>query len=128
MSPDTQQNILYTVYFLLLHNWQPILYFGGLILSFLAGFVRPTRGKILLIGGFALLLFTFEYTKHIQDALVEQTKNSLITERQSARIERAIHLALNRAIPIGFPILGWIAVIGGSISELTPHKKRYNGD
>lgn len=112
MSPDTQQNILYTTYFLLLHNWQPLLYFGGLLLSFFMGFLHPTRGKILLIGGFALLLFTFEYTKHIQDALVEQTRNSLITERQSARIERAIHLALNRAIPIGFPILGWMAVVG----------------
>ncbi len=126
MSPDTQQNILYTIYFLLLHNWQPILYFGGLCWYFFRGFMRPTRGKILLLGGFALLLFSFEYTKHIQDSLLEQTRNSLITERQSARVERVIHLALNRAIPWGAPLVGWALVGVGGVMELTGRKKDYN--
>lgn len=125
MSPDTQQNALYTLYFLILHNWQPVLYLGGLMWYFLKAYLSPTRGKILLIGGFALLLFSFEYSKHIQDSLVEQTRNSLITERQSVRVERVIHLTLNRAIPIGGPILGWIVVVSGMIMEWHPFKKKY---
>ncbi|MEI7652655.1 MAG: hypothetical protein WCJ70_00045 [bacterium] len=125
MSPDTQQNFLYTIYFLLLHNWQPMLYFGGLCWYFFRAFMHPTRGKILLLGGFALLLFSFEYSKHIEDSLVEQTRNSLITERQSARVERVIHLVLSRAIPIGGPIIGWVIVASGTVMEWRPAKKRY---
>ena len=87
--------------------------------------MHPTRGKILLLGGFALLLFSFEYSKHIEDSLVEQTRNSLITERQSARVERVIHLVLSRAIPIGGPIIGWVIVASGTVMEWRPAKKRY---
>ncbi|MEI6326593.1 MAG: hypothetical protein WCO78_00555 [Candidatus Roizmanbacteria bacterium] len=126
MAPDTQQNIFYTVYFLLLHNWQPMFYFCGLLSSFAWSYMKPSRGKILLLLGFALLLFSFEYSKHIEDPLVEQTRNSLITERQNQKVERVIHLALSRAIPVGLPILGWIVIGSGTWMELTRHKKRYN--
>lgn len=126
MAPDTQQNIFYTVYFLILHNWQPMFYFSGLIVSFGWSYWKPSRGKILFLLGFALLLFAFEYSKHIEDPLVEQTRNSLITERQNYKVERVIHLALSRAIPIGLPILGWSIIGVGSWHELTSRRKRYN--
>lgn len=114
MAPDTQQNILYTVYFLLIHNYQPVLYSLGILLSLGLALYKPTRAGIIMMWGFIILLFAFEYSKHILEPLKEQTTNSLITVRQSFRIERIIHIILARLIPLGLPLLGWLMVVAGS--------------
>lgn len=97
MSPDTQQNISVMAKLLVGHNFFAILFLGSTILSTLYALWKPTRGAILLIIGFALLLFAFEYEKHIADALIEQTKGSLITERQSYRLEWIVEKILGKA-------------------------------
>lgn len=118
MAPDTQQNLLYTVYFIILHNWEAIFYASGIILTTLWMFYKPTRAKILIMWGFIMLLFVFEYNKHILEPLREQTINSLITERQSWRIADTINRVTMRIIPRGVPILGWILIILGSYLQL----------
>lgn len=106
MAPDTQQNIVYALILLVLHNFTAIILANGLILSGILGLIKPTRVRLLFMIGFAVLLLAFEYGKHIQEPLLEQTKQSLITERYSARIENAITLSINRVAPVGLQIIG----------------------
>lgn len=76
--------------------------------------------------GFALLLLSFEYMKHIQDPLLEQTKQSLITERYSSRVERVITVSVRRGAPIALTAGGITALFLGSVMELYTLKKREN--
>ncbi|MDA1316653.1 MAG: hypothetical protein O3B87_01360 [bacterium] len=110
IAPDTQQNILYTLYFILIHNFEAMLYVVGIFSMTLWALYRPTRGKIIIMWGFVILLFSFEYSKHILEPLKEQTIQSLITERESIRIEYYITKILTRVVPFGLPILGWMLI------------------
>ncbi|HRN71150.1 MAG TPA: hypothetical protein PLS49_08280 [Candidatus Woesebacteria bacterium] len=119
IAPDTQQNLLYTIYFMILHNYEAMFYLAGSVVMALWMLYRPSRAKFLIFLGFAILLFAFQYTKHIVDPLLEQTTNSLITERESWRIERYLTLLLGRVVPLFLPIVGWALIIaGGTIRYL----------
>lgn len=124
MAPDTAQNVVYTIYFMLLHNFWALLYFAGILIGIGLSFWKPSRSFILIMLGFMTLLFAFEYTKHILEPLKEQTTNSLVTVRESPRIERVVHLVTARFIPIGLPILGWMMVISGSVVSFLKFKKQ----
>ena len=124
ISPDTQQNILYALYFLILHNYIAIGFTSGLAITTIMGLLHPSRGRILLMIGFALLLLSFEYSKHIQDPLLEQTKQSLITERYSSRLERVITLSVSKGAPFALTVGGITAVICGLGLEIYPLFKR----
>lgn len=119
MSPDTQQNILYTTYFILLHNFEAVLYSCGTIFSSIWILIKPTRAKFLIMWGFIFLLFAFEYKKHIVEGLTDQTINSLVTVRQSYRIERYVTVTLNKLVPFGLPLAGWTLIIAGIILPFT---------
>lgn len=123
VSPDTQQNIIYTIYFILLHNFPALLYSTGIVLAIAAGLYKPTRPAILYIVGFSLLLIGFEYQKHIVDPLIEQTKGSLITERQSYRIAWLIEKILGKGLPVLFNLGGWVIVIGTTFFTLRGLKR-----
>ncbi|OGK35550.1 hypothetical protein A3F59_05020 [Candidatus Roizmanbacteria bacterium RIFCSPHIGHO2_12_FULL_38_13] len=123
MSPDTQQNIFYTVYFILLHNFEAVLYSCGIIFTTLWMLYKPSRAKILILWGFIFLLFSFEYKKHIVEGLTEQTINSLITERQSYRIERYVNVTLNKLVPLALPLGGWILIVGGTVLKIYEHQR-----
>jgi len=118
MSPDTQQNILYALFFLVLHNFVAIAYASGLAIATIIALLKPSRGRILLMVGFSLLLLSFEYSKHIQDPLLEQTKQSLITERYSSRLERVITVAIERGAPYTLTVGGVTGICIGGFLEL----------
>jgi hypothetical protein len=63
--------------------------------------------------GFALLLFAFEYEKHIADALILQTKGSLITERQSLRIDWLVDKILGKAATPLLYLSGFASLAAG---------------
>lgn len=113
IAPDTRQNILYTIYFIIIHNYEAIFYALGIILVTLWALYKPSRGKILMMWGCIILLFAFEYEKHILEPLRQQTLGSLVTERQSLRIEYVVNKFFTKAVPLGLPILGWMLVVGG---------------
>lgn len=113
MAPDTKQNLFYTIYFLLLHNAEAIFYLSAVILFTLLALYKPTRGKVITMWGFLILLFAFEYNKHILEPLTLQFINSLITERPSFKIEYTINLILVKLVPTGLPIIGWCLVVLG---------------
>lgn len=113
IAPDTQQNIIYTVFFILTHNFEAILYSLGIVVMMLWMLYKPSRAKFLVFLGFIVLLFAFEYKKHIVEGLVEQTRNSLITERQSWRLERYLSIILEKLVPLVLPLFGWFLIITG---------------
>ncbi len=130
MAPDTQQNIIIAIQLLISHNAVALLYATGLIGATGYALYKPTRSGVLLMIGFALLLLGFEYQKHIKDALLEQTTNSLITERASYRLERVITIAIVKLAPLVASVLGWGSVIIGSINLIlhSKQKKTYTTD
>lgn len=117
IAPDTQQNIVYTAFFLLSHNFEAILYSVGIAVMTIWMIYKPSRSKFLIFLGFVLLLFAFQYKKHIVEGLVEQTRTSLITERQSWRIERYMTLVLEKLVPFALPVFGWLLIIGGVLMK-----------
>lgn len=110
ITPDLKQNIFYMMKFLIQHNFLALIYaigiFGGIILSIL----KPSRKTIVLMLGFIVLLFSFEYNKHIVDSLREQTINSLITVQEHNTVRRIINILTLKLIPLGTPLLGWAMV------------------
>jgi len=110
ISPDLKQNIFYTVYFIFIHNFLAIFYFCGIIASIITLLIKPARWKVLLLIGFILLLFGFEYNKHIVGPLKDQTLNSLITVRQHFKVYRIVNFFLGKALPIILPLSGWSLV------------------
>ena len=123
MSPDTQQNVLYTIYFIFLHNFEAILYSFGIFVMSIWMFYKPSRAKFLILWGFIILLFAFEYKKHIAEGLTQQTMNSLITERRSYRIERYTEVILSKLVPFVLPILGWSLILGGITTRILKVEK-----
>ena len=123
MSPDLKQNIFYTVFFIFLHNFSAIFYFTGIVISSILLLIKPTRWKTLLLFGFIILLFAFEYKKHIVEPLKQQTLNSLITVRQHYKTERVVNIVLVKALPLLLPLSGWSLVIFGFLLMLRKGKK-----
>ncbi len=126
IAPDTQQNIVYTVFFILTHNFEAILYSIGIISMSVWMLYKPSRSKFLVFWGFVILLFAFEYKKHIVDGLVEQTRTSLITERESWRIERYLTIILEKLVPLALPLLGWLLIIGGVLMKYLKWEDKIN--
>lgn len=117
-NPELQQNLFYTVYFLLAHNALAILYFLCLVASTAWSLYKPSRKATLLMIGFASLLFAFEYSKHIADALKEQTVNSLITETPRYRLAHLISVTISKLIPILLNLTGVISLLAAGFIHL----------
>ena len=126
ITPDLKQNVFYMVYFVILHNWQAIAYILGLVLSAVAAVARPRRSFVLLLIGFFCLLFGFEYSKHIQEGLKEQTVQSLITIQEHSKVRRIVTTSIDKLIPLGLSIFGWLSVILGGymlLQEVSLYRK-----
>jgi hypothetical protein len=119
VTPDLQQNIFVTVYLLFSHNYIALAYLIGLLIGIILSLYRPSRYATFILLSFAILLFSFEYDKHIIDALREQTLKSLITVTPHFRVQRIVNLALTEILPILLYISGWsllfVSVIWGGL-------------
>ena len=113
MPADLKQNIFYTVLFIFLHNFVAVFFLLGVIFSALLLIIRPSRCSTLLVFGFMILLFAFEYNKHIVEPLKEQTLNSLITIQEHNKVRRVVNIVLVKGLPRGLPLLGWTLVAAG---------------
>jgi hypothetical protein len=109
---DLQQNIAVTLELTFTHNFWAILFFVGLCLSVIWSLYRPSRAATLAFVGFSLLLFAFEYTKHILEPLTVQTTNSLITMQEHNRVKRILDLSLVKLLPPGLNIMGILSLCG----------------
>ncbi len=107
ITPDLKQNIFYTVYFTVSHNFAAFIYLAGIIVSLIFALIKPTRKSIFFLLGFIILLFSFEYNKHILEGLREQTLNALITIQEHNKVRRIINVITLKALPVLLPITGW---------------------
>lgn len=114
ITPDLKQNIILTVYLTIADNFTAVIYSVGICISAFLAIRKPSRYAVFLLLGFILLLFGFEYKKHILDGLKEQTINALITVQEHYTVRRLINIALVKAAPILFPLMGWGFVILGA--------------
>lgn len=110
VTPDLQQNIIVTLYLLFSHNYEAIAYFMGLIISIGLALYRPSRFTTFAFLGFAILLFSFEYDKHIIVGLREQTVSSLITVTPHFKLQRILNLLISDLFPVLFYITGWFFI------------------
>ena len=107
ITPDLQQNIVVTVYLLFSHNYIAIAYFTGIVLGIILSLWKPSRFATLVLIGFSILLFSFEYDKHIIAGLREQTLKSLITQAPHYRVQRLVNLFISDLLPVLFYVTGW---------------------
>lgn len=124
ITPDLKQNIFYTVYFTVTHNALAIFYLGGIIVAAAMAFLKPSRKWVLMLLGFIILLFGFEYNKHIVEGLREQTINALITVQEHNKVRRLINIFTLKLLPLGLPVLGWILVLAAASLRFLPKKEK----
>ena len=94
VTPDLRQNIVVTLYLLFSHNYIAIAYFTGMVIGIILSIWKPSRFATFILLGFAILLISFEYDKHIIEGLREQTMNSLITITPHFKVQRFVSLFL----------------------------------
>jgi ABC-type dipeptide/oligopeptide/nickel transport system permease component len=125
VNADLWQNIISTIYLLFAHNYIAFAYFTGVVIGIGLAFYRPSRFSTLVLLGFAILLFSFEYDKHIIEPLRQQTLNSLITGTPHYKVQRIINLLISDILPILFYICGWVLIFTALIrSALKEEKKK----
>lgn len=104
---DIKQNFIITIYLLFTHNYIAFAYFGGLLISFFLSLIKPSRFSVLMLVGFLILLFSFEYDKHLIVPFREQTLKSLIAQTPHYRLQKLINLTISEILPMFFYTLGW---------------------
>ncbi|MCL4339220.1 hypothetical protein M1271_06040 [Patescibacteria group bacterium] len=124
MSPDLQQNVLVTIYLLFSHNYIVFAYFIGLLIGIGLALYRPSRFATLILLGFAILMFSFEYDKHIIDAFRQQTMNSLITLQPHYKLQHLINLVISELLPVFFYVLGWLLLYAAIIYSALKNKEK----
>lgn len=127
MAPDLKQNFAVTLYLLFSHNYIAFVYLIGVMLSAFLSLTKPSRFTTLMLLGFLVLLFSFEYDKHIIEGFRQQTLNSLITVTPHFRLQRIINIMITEIFPILFYVTGWIlifiGIVYGAIKLEKGHKK-----
>jgi len=110
LNGDLGQNIVHTAYALFAHNYIVFAYFFGFLISVGISIKKPTRFSVLMMLGFALLTFSFEYDKHIIEGFRNQTLQSLISEKPHYRLQRWIEIIIGEVLPIFFYLAGWVLI------------------
>ena len=123
MAADLQQNIFVTLYLLFSHNYEAFAYLVGILIGIVLAFYRPSRFALFILLGFAILLFSYEYDKHIIVGLREQTLKSLITTTPHFKVARIVNLLLSDIMPIFFYVVGWGMVFTAIVSAALKIKK-----
>lgn len=124
INPDLQQNIFYTVFFTVTHNAFALFYFTGIVFAIGLSLFKPSRKSVLLLIGFSLLLFGFEYNKHIVEGLREQTLNALITVQEHNFVRRVVNVFTLKLFPLFFPLLGWGLVLFSALMYYRTKKNK----
>lgn len=107
ITPDLSQNISTTIYLLFAHNYIAFAYFAGMIMAIGLAIWKPSRFSIFVLLGFTILLFSFEYDKHIIEPLRNQTINSLITIKPHFKVSKVIDALISEILPVLFYTIGW---------------------
>jgi len=115
MTAANQQGLFYLLYWTWLHNYQVIALVFGCFLAITLMLLKPKRIYLLFFLGFLLLIFQFEYLKHFQEHLEEQTLQTVVLEPSQSKARKAIDLFFKRLIPFGLYLGGWGLIFLGMI-------------
>ena len=107
-SPELADNLLTTIYSTFDHNKIVIAYVCAALLGGFLVFKKPTRYHVLLLFGFAILAFTYEYEKHIIAPLRDQTLQAVAPDPNvHVRTQKYLDIFLSVLFPIGLYVTGW---------------------
>lgn len=116
MSAELIQNLIHTAYSTFDHNQSVLAYFVGVVICTVLAIWKPNRFSILMLIGFALLGFGFEYDKHFVGPLTRQTLAAIVQNPDTHyRASKAINIFLGEVLPIVFYLLGWGAIFSASL-------------
>ena len=115
MTQANQQGMFQLIYWTWLHNYEVIALAFGALLAIGLMMKNPKRIYLLFFLGFLLLIFQFEYTKHIVQSLEEQTLQTVIVSDTQTKARRLIDFTLNRLVPFGTYLGGWGLIFMGMI-------------
>lgn len=110
-QPSFLANLIRTVYELISHNYVVIAYFSAFLISLFFAIKKPTRTNTLLVIGFALLVFNFEYEKHISEPLRAQTELSLTRGGSFKKLRSLTKILFEFLVPIGTYFAGWTLIL-----------------
>lgn len=124
ITTDLSVNINNTIYLTVIHNYVLFIYVFGFLISIFWSIKKPSRSHTLMMLGFILLIFHFEYTKHIIDSLKEQTVNSIITANPHYTAKKWLNIFIEDLVPIFLFVSGWFLLF---LSYLTkqPNSKSF---
>lgn len=117
-SSDLIQSLINTSYSLFSHNYVVLVYLFGSFLSAVLCLIKPNRFHLLLLLGFLILSFTYEYDKHLIEPLRRQTLESLLGSVESQvhpKVNRLVGLVVSELIPIFSYVLGWGLIFVGIV-------------
>lgn len=102
-------NLINTSYSFYTHNWQ-LVYFGGFaFLCFLRLMFKPSRFYVFMLLGFLILLFEFEYTKHLIPH-VRENVTELILVDPARRSFNFANTFFSKLFPIFMQAFGWFLI------------------
>ena len=111
IAPDLKQNIFVMIYSIIVHNFFAIVFSCGILVGILLSIIKPTRKSVLFLLGNSILLFAFEYNKHIRESLRDQTIGSLITLKRYYKLEWFINVFTIKILPVLLYITGLTLVV-----------------
>lgn len=115
MTQANQQGLFQLVYWTWLHNYEVIALAFGALLAILLMMKNPKRIYLLFFLGFSLLIFQFEWTKHIAQSLEQQTLQTVIVSDTQTKAKKLIDFTLNRLVPFATYLSGWGLIFMGMI-------------
>lgn len=100
-------NLLTTIYSFYSHN-APLVFYGIIVvLLFIKLLIKPSRLTAFLLLGFAVLLFNFEYGKHIFSQVKSHWLDLIFPEGTRFTKYNVLRVLLENVLPIVLDILGW---------------------
>lgn len=125
IAPDLSQSLITALYSLFSHNYEALAYFTGMMIGIILLIKKPSRFATFIMLGFAMLLFQYEYDKHLVSALRDQTLTSLSTARPHLRFQRIVSVIITELMPIVLYIAGWgMIYISIIAAALKTHEKK----
>lgn len=110
-NTDLNSSLLNTIFLTFSHNEFVIAFALATLLSAYLVFIKPSRYHVLLLFGYAILVLSYEYEKHISIPLTEQTLKSLApVPGTHLRTQQYVNTFLSIFLPVGIFVTGWLLI------------------
>ncbi|MBQ6450159.1 hypothetical protein IJJ08_04670 [bacterium] len=104
-------NVLQFICATYVHNYEVIGFFVAMLAALYALIVKPTRQRVLFFVGFLLLILHFEYYKHINEGLQDQTLATLFLQEPHYRGRWLTRVFIQHVIPLSLWLTAWGSIV-----------------